>query len=184
MELFCFWPKYKYLPMHQSPIHIRNSGLIIVSTYLPILFQRAELMKTDAPAFGSIANQHRAVELLHYLVHAQLPSDNTGLELNKVLCGINPIDEIVLSHTVGEHWAELRLSMWDALMNHWTAIKNISLPGLLETFVIREGRLETVEEKRHLQVQRKTIDVVVDQLPWAISVVNYNWMEKPLFNTW
>jgi hypothetical protein len=33
-------------------------------------------------------------------------------------------------------------------------------------------------------VQRKTLDVLVDQIPWSVSVVYHRWMAQPLYVTW
>ena len=35
-----------------------------------------------------------------------------------------------------------------------------------------------------LRVQRKTLVVHIDYLPWTISTIGHSWMPEPLFVTW
>jgi hypothetical protein len=42
------------------------------------------------------------------------------------------------------------------------------------------------EKERHFSVraERITIDVLLEKLPWGISLVKYPWMPKPLYVEW
>ncbi|HYD32430.1 MAG TPA: contractile injection system tape measure protein, partial [Azospirillaceae bacterium] len=71
-----------------------------------------------------------------------------------------------------------------AVLAHWTIIRNTSPTGLRETFLQREGRLERDEGRWNLTVQRKTLDVLVDQVPWGFSVVYHRWMRDPIHVSW
>ncbi len=70
------------------------------------------------------------------------------------------------------------------MLVRWEAIEGTSLDGLRETFLQREGRLERRPDGWHLRVQRQPVDVLVDQLPWSISVVYHRWMDWPVFVEW
>jgi hypothetical protein len=58
------------------------------------------------------------------------------------------------------------------------------MAGLRETFLQREGKLQRTHDGWKLRVQRKTLDVLVDQIPWSISVVFHAWMPQPIHVTW
>jgi hypothetical protein len=58
------------------------------------------------------------------------------------------------------------------------------MAGLRETFLQREGKLQPTHDGWKLRVQRKTLDVLVDQIPWSISVVFHAWMPQPIHVTW
>ncbi|MGS0742589.1 contractile injection system tape measure protein [Glaciimonas sp. GG7] len=54
----------------------------------------------------------------------------------------------------------------------------------MNRFLQREGRLILREGKWTLTVSRKTLDILLDQLPWGISVVLHPWMPHPLSVEW
>ncbi len=58
------------------------------------------------------------------------------------------------------------------------------MTGLRQTFLQREGKLERGADAWKLRVQRKTVDVLVDQVPWSLSVVFHPWMREPVHVTW
>jgi hypothetical protein len=71
-----------------------------------------------------------------------------------------------------------------AVISNWTIIRNSSTAALRETFLQREGRLVREADRWTLLVQRKAVDVLVDQLPWGFSVVYHRWMADPIHVTW
>jgi hypothetical protein len=70
------------------------------------------------------------------------------------------------------------------MIANWQAIAQSSIAALRETFLQREGKLEQHENGWKLRVQRKTVDVLVDQVPWNFSVILLPWMPLPLYVTW
>ena len=71
-----------------------------------------------------------------------------------------------------------------AMIANWTTISNTSIAGLQETFFRREGKLERRDGEWKLRVQRKTVDVLVDQIPWTVSVIYHRWMRQALYVDW
>ena len=74
--------------------------------------------------------------------------------------------------------------MLRSLLANWTIVQNTSVAGLQETFLQREGRLERTSEGWKLRVQRKTVDVLVDEVPWSLSMIFHRWMPQPLQVAW
>ena len=71
-----------------------------------------------------------------------------------------------------------------AVIANWPIISTSSPAALRETFLAREGRLERDHDRWTLVVQRRTLDVLVDRIPWGFSVVYHRWMSLPIHVTW
>lgn len=168
--------------MHPTLAYIQNSGLILISPFLQRLFEQAGLIENNA--FKNEQNRHSAVELLYYIVYNQMPKDNFGMELNKILCGMKPEEEIFPTHEIGENWTVLGEKIWNATINNWTSLGNISVTGLFDSFVKRSGRLEATENSSQLTIEAKTLDRLLQTLPWSVSEINHPWMDKPLYTSW
>jgi hypothetical protein len=41
-----------------------------------------------------------------------------------------------------------------------------------------------VEEGWRLEVERKTLDVLMDDLPWSFSMILHPWMAEPITVAW
>lgn len=162
--------------------YINNSGLVLTWPYLTFLFEKTGLVKNGE--FIDSDTQHRAVGLLHYLIYAEMPQKDTGLELNKILCGMHPSYTMQLTNTVDTNWPHLRLEMWNALINNWEIVKNTSVDGLLESFVLRLGKMQSDTNNWQLKVEPKAIDVLLSKLPWSISTIKLQWMKTVLQTHW
>jgi hypothetical protein len=63
-------------------------------------------------------------------------------------------------------------------------VSNSTPEAIRESFLQREGKLTSDELANKVVVEKKGMDVLLDHLPWAISVINLSWMDKPLYVTW
>lgn len=163
-------------------IRIQNSGLVLIWPYLSRLFETTGYLTEGT--FTDVAAQQKAVLLLHYLVYKELPEDESPLVLAKILCGLHPAETVSVKGEVGEKWDEIRTELWDAVRSNWDKLKNTSIEGLIESFVIREGILKSVPATWQLTVERKTIDVLMSSLPWPISVIKLKWSKELLTVAW
>ena len=67
------------------------------------------------------------------------------------------------------------------MIEQWRILKKTSVDGFRESFLQREGRLSLQENGWSLKVARASYDVLLDQLPWGISVVLLPWMKSADF---
>ena len=168
-----------------NPINIHNAGLVLTSPFLPHLFQRLGMLDED----GHLRTQDkkvisRAVHLLQYLVDGSNDTPDQLLILNKIICGV-PTDTLIEPAVeITEQERELCEHLLKSIIARWPEISNISITALRETFLQRDGELLLLSDNSKLKVQRKTIDALVDQLPWTISVVFHKWMRHPLSVNW
>ena len=74
--------------------------------------------------------------------------------------------------------------MLEAVIEQWPVLKNTSIAGLREAFLQRNGKLFSKNDKLHLQVEASTLDVLLDQLPWNLSMIKLPWMKGLLRVDW
>ncbi len=168
-------------------LRIGNAGLVLLNPYLPTLFEKLGLLiKTDAgrhriPDGESLS---RAVHLLQYCVGASRVSSEAELALNKLLCGHSTAQPIAPSITAAKADLDVCDQLLHAAAASWAALRETSLASLRETFLQREGLLQLRDGRWTLQVQRNTLDVLIDQIPWNFSVIYHPWMINPIHVTW
>mgnify|MGYP006143546951 FL=1 len=164
-----------------------NAGLVLAAPYLPHLFRKLGLLREEdgaEPGLRDADAVSRGVHVLQYLADGRTRTPEHELALNKVLCGVPlaaPVDAAV------DLTAEERTTcdhLLAAIIANWGAIPGTSVAGLRETFLQREGRLIVRDGAWRLTVQRKTLDLLVDRLPWSISVIVHPWMPMRLHVTW
>jgi hypothetical protein len=170
-----------------APIFIDNAGLVLFNPFLPRFFDQLGLLTVEEGGVGRIVGidaASRAVHLLQYLVDERCDRAEPDLALNKLLCGLSPADPIAPAIDPTGAESSVCDAVIQAVIANWRTISNTSSAGLRETFLQREGRLLRGDNRWTLQVQRKTVDVLTDQIPWSFAVVFHRWMTNPVHVTW
>lgn len=163
-------------------IRILNGGLIIIWPFLTQFFERLDLVKNGM--FIDSAKKNRAIYLLQYLVYNQIDYPEYQLVLNKILVGmpmqdyVKPIENLSLDET------DMANSLMNGLIANWEKVKNSSTEGIQETFFQREGILIFNQDYNKLIIPKKGVDVLVESIPWNLSLIKLPWMEKPLNVEW
>jgi hypothetical protein len=168
-------------------IFVDDAGLVLAAPFLPRFFDMLGLLaarEEGTQSFRSDEAARRAVHLLRFVVDGISPVTGKLLTLERVLCGVSPDAPIGAEVVVSDQEREICETMLKAIIANWPIISHTSIAGLRETFLQREGRLEPGGERQTLHVQRKTVDVLVDQIPWSFSVILHHWMPRPLYVTW
>ena len=171
----------------EAPVFIANAGLVLLTPYLPTLFERLGVLSRtpdETPRIEGLEALSRAVHLLQYLAEERLDAPEPSLALNKLLCGA-PVGQPVMRR-IEPVQAELDTcdGLLGAVIANWPIIRNTSPAGLRETFLQREGRLRRTADAWSLQVQRTSLDVLTDQVPWSFATVYHRWMRDPIHVSW
>lgn len=169
------------------PIFIGNSGLALLSPYLLRFFERLDLITSSdsgSPRITGSEAQSRAVNLLQYMADGRTDAPEPELVLNKLLAGVAISQPIEPNIDPIASDLEVCDDLLHAVTANWRIISGASTAALRETFLQREGRLRHGDEKWELTVERKTVDVLIDQIPWSYSTIYHHWMPEPLFVTW
>ena len=166
----------------ESPQFINNAGLVLLHPFLFRLFQKLELLKENN--FKDFNCQSKAVLLLRFLATGKEVIPEYEMQLPKFLCAMPanlPLDHSIrLSKTEKEEAHHLLT----AVIKNWNALGKTSPEGLQEGFLKRDGKLLKNESGWKLIVESKTIDILLDKLPWGISIIKLPWMDEHLKVEW
>jgi hypothetical protein len=163
-----------------TPIH--NAGLVLTAPFLPLLWAKLEL--TQNQQFVGDAAIQRAALLLDFLAYGDEQPIAPAGALNRLLCGMpltTPMGEPLQISTTEREACD---GMLMAVIAHWKSLGNTSLEGLREAFLQRDGELVPGESGWQLTVQAKTFDMLLDQLPWSLSMCKFPWMPQALRVQW
>lgn len=168
-------------------ILIDNAGLVIVAPYLGHLFRMLKIME-DCRFINDAAAKH-ALRILRYVVNGNLNQDTSQGVLDKILCGL-PVNERIGSEVmdndvyVSAEEMDLVDQMLKSIIQHWSAIGSTSVQGLRDTFLRHAGWVRKEEDTWSLKVHNGPFDVLLDRLPWGISMVKFDWMPTMLKVKW
>lgn len=161
---------------------IQHAGIVLLHPFLPQFFGGLGLL--DGKNFKDDAARHRAVHLLHYLATSETGLPEFMLLLPKILCGLpfeEPMERFI-------EFTDTELSecedLLKAVIKNWGALGNASPAALREAFLNRDGKLEMRANGWHLIVERQTIDILLNKLPWGIGFIKLPWMEGFLQVEW
>ncbi len=170
------------LRLPEEGLFVRNAGIVLIHSFLPALFSRLEWIKSRN--FNHKISLQKALLLLHYIATGQGKAAEHLLVIPKVLCAWPvrmPVDKEIEISAKEQNEADKMLS---AAIDTWAVLKNSSIAGLREGFLQRNGKLFTKNDKLYLQVENSPIDVLLDRLPWNLSIIKLSWMKEILRVEW
>ena len=163
-------------------IEIKNAGIVIVWPYLDRFFKMLEM--TEKGAFKTEEDAVRAVHLIQYLVTGSNETPEHELLLNKILCGIKLATPVPLQIELTDKEKETSDLMLKGVMQNWEKLKSSSIDAMREGFFVRQGFVEEKDDFWELEVEKKTIDILLKSLPWGFGTVKLPWMSKRMIVNW
>jgi hypothetical protein len=173
-------PEESTITETKEGIYIDNAGMILLHPFLPRFFEGLGIAEESR-----IIRPEKALALLHYLTTGSTKTPEYELVLPKILCNI-PLSTPILSEIeITSAETDEATALLDAVIKHWEALRNTSQDGLRGTFLLRPGKLSLKDDGDWLlQVEPRTFDILLDQLPWGITMVKLPWMEKMIWVEW
>lgn len=162
--------------------YIAHAGVVMTHPFLSRFFQKLNLLEDSK--FKDETARQRAIHLLHFLASGNTQIPEYELLLPKFLCGLPfeiPIERDVT--LTDEEKAECG-NLLQTMITHWGALGNTTPDGLREGFLQRTGKLEKRQNGWYLLVEGKTIDMLLDRLPWNLSMIQLSWMKELLRVEW
>ncbi|HWJ91488.1 MAG TPA: contractile injection system tape measure protein [Flavisolibacter sp.] len=159
-----------------------NSGLVLLHPFIVPFFHNLGLLA--AGKFIDVQHRQKALYLLHYLATGRTAAEEHELVIAKILCAYplhEPVDGRLQLKSDELKEGDLLL---EEVVAQWQILKNTSPAGLREGFLQRNGKLFSKQEHLCLQLETSSIDVLLDYLPWNLSVVKLPWMKKHLTIEW
>ncbi|MCX6250195.1 MAG: contractile injection system tape measure protein [Bacteroidetes bacterium] len=166
----------------ENGIFCENSGIVILHPFLQLFY--TELGFFDGHFFKDEWSQHRAIFLLHYLATGETSAIETRLLLPKLLCATDFDEPLPFESDLTESEKESCETLLRSVLSHWEPLRTTSIGGLQQTFLQREGKLVKTETGWKLHVEQKTVDILLDKLPWGFSTIRLPWMEQILNVDW
>jgi hypothetical protein len=160
----------------------RNAGIVLLAAFLPDFFDRLGMLENNR--FVNKEAAHKAVHLVCYLATGKVREPEFRLLLEKLLCGIPAGEPVPFDVELQEHETNEANQLLQSVLSHWNSLKNTSIEGLRENFLKRDGLVNRKEENWLLRVERKTLDVLLDHIPWGISTIRLPWNHYTIEVEW
>lgn len=165
-----------------TPQFFKNAGVVLIHPFLSNFFRNLNLLEGNR--FKDFKSQSKAVLLLHFLATGENNPPEYEMVLPKFLCEMPanmPIDHTLLITDEEKDEANRLLTV---VLVHWGALRGTSPDGLREGFLSREGKLDHEATGWKLHVEQKTLDILLDRLPWNLSLIKLPWMKDILKVEW
>ncbi|GAA4272694.1 contractile injection system tape measure protein [Aquimarina gracilis] len=166
----------------ESPQFFNNAGMVLLHPFLSTVFNKFELLKEND--FVDFKARSKAVTVLHFLATGDENPREYEMVLPKFLCEM-PVN-MPMDHTVilSQKEKEEANNLLSAVIEHWGALGKVSPDSLREGFLMRQGKLEQEATGWKLYVEQKTMDILLDRLPWNLSIIKLPWMKELLKVEW
>ncbi len=163
--------------------NITNAGLVLLYPYLKTIFSRLDWLHKER--FVSNDAQTKALLLTDYLVFGgEGAATENQMILNKILCGVEPKESFNPLVILSENEKQEADDLLRSAINHWVVLKNTSPEGYRHSFLRRTGVLRFKDETWHLRVERKSYDMLLESLPYTLSLIQLPWMKNKLVVEW
>lgn len=163
-------------------IYVRHAGLILLHPFLQYFFKTLGLLGEEE--FAGKDSKETAVHLAYFLATGNEQPYEHELVFEKYLCawpqGI-PVNRFV---TLTDKMKQEAEQLLKAVIHHWKVLKNSSPDGIREGFLQRNGKLILAEQQHKLIIEKNSIDILLDQLPWSHSIITLPWLKKVLYIEW
>ncbi|MDN3581249.1 contractile injection system tape measure protein [Mucilaginibacter flavus] len=161
---------------------VKYAGIVLLAPFLKPFFTQLNLL--NGKEWSNMAATFRAVHLLKFLATGQKNAPEYSLVFEKILCGLPADTPLPLDIVLNDEEITESESLLKAVITHWSVLKNTSIDGLRESFIKRDGLLTRRENGWLLQVERKTLDVLIDSIPWGFSTITLIWTPDLIFVEW
>ena len=166
----------------EEGIYISHAGMILLHPFLSTCFSRLQWWVDGQFRDGDC--RQKGVFLLHYLATGRREAEEYELVLPKLLCGYSPETPMRASAGLAAEEYEEAEELLKMVLIRWEKLQGTSPEGLREGFLQRGGKLFRRHDQLTLIVESQAIDVLLDYLPWNISLVKLPWLDPILFVEW
>ena len=163
-------------------VSIANAGLILLWPFYGRFFNALGMVGREGMNGEEI--RERAIQLLQYIATGLTEFEEWDLTLNKILCGANPDFPVSPRIDLTAEEKELCEKLVKGTVYNWEKMRGTRMETFRETFLQRDGRLYYKENRWELIVDIKAYDVLLDTLPWNISMINLSWMNTRITVQW
>lgn len=152
---------------------LKNIGVILLHPFLNEMFIKLDLIKGSA--FKTHKTRSKGVLLIHYLASGKEDISLDEMEFPMLFCDFPANLQLDLSTKLSQRDKEESNRVIQVAIEHWKALKTTSPNGLRSGFLMRNGNLKKGKNNWKILMEKKSIDVLLDQLPWNLHMIKLPW---------
>ena len=157
-----------------------NAGVILLHPFLKAILTKLELLDGE----GGLTDPEFTAHLLHYASTGEEMEYEYSMTFEKFLCGISPDYVLQRKIELSDETKQNVDELLGAVLTHWTALKSNSIALLRNEFLKRQGKVVLDDSNPRIVFERKTIDIMLDRLPWNMSIIKLPWRDELLYVEW
>jgi hypothetical protein len=166
----------------EQGVFAQNAGMVLLHPFLIRFFENLKLIKDGK--FISDQKHQKALCLLHYLATGNTQVQEYELLIAKVLCAYPLQEPVSTKIKISKKEKNQADELLAAAIEHWKKLGSTSPATLRSEFLQRNGKLFTKNNNVYLQMESGSTDVLLDYLPWNISMIKLPWMKEILRVEW
>ena len=159
------------------------AGIVLLHPFLANYFRQVKLLDKNNQ-FISLEKQIHAVHLLRYLTGKREQHQSHLLNVEKIICGLSPTFPIPSKYNCSEIEKKEAQYMFAAIKQYWKSISKTSIEGIQTSFIHRQGIITFEEPYWLIRVEGSTLDILMDDLPWEMSMLMFPWMDRNILIEW
>jgi hypothetical protein len=168
----------------EFPLSVNYAGLVLLHPFISPFFEATGVKETNSKVIAD-SKIARAAALLHFLATGQEELYEYELGLIKILLGLEPETPLLVGKGLLQEGDRPEAErVLQSTINYWSILKSTSINGLRSSFLQRSGLLQRTENGWKLQVEHQSFDMLLEHLPWSISIIKLSWMKQPLYTEW
>ncbi|MFD0861698.1 contractile injection system tape measure protein [Sungkyunkwania multivorans] len=168
-------------PLHteKGTYYVYNAGLLLLHPFLSAFFEDCELM-TDKKFTDPVL----AIHLLHYVATGKEQEPENLMAMEKFLCNIPVSISIDRFIELPDNLKQKADELLSSTLSHWQILKSSTKDLLQNEFLQRPGKLILKDQNPKIIMERKTQDILLNQLPWNHSLFKLPWKDQLIFVDW
>ena len=159
------------------------AGIVLLHPFLANYFRQVKLLDKNNQ-FISLEKQIHAVHLLRYLTGKRERHHSHLLNVEKIICGLSPTFPIPSKYNCSEIEKKEAQDMFAAIKQYWKSVSKTSIEGIQTSFIHRQGIITFEEPYWLIRVEGSTLDILMDDLPWEMSMLMFPWMDRNILIEW
>ncbi len=161
---------------------VQQAGIVLLSPFYKPFFTNLKLFENGK--WISKEAQIKAVHLLYFISTGLMEAPEYNLVLEKIICGLPIAFPIPTKIELIQEEIDECLALITSAIEHWEVLKATSVQGFRQTFLQREGVLKPRESSWLLQIEYKTLDVLLEKIPWGFNTIFLPWLNKIINVEW
>ena len=163
--------------------YVDDAGLVLLHPFLLHLFNRLGFLDEDQE-FKSLDVQERAVCLLRFMAGYRPPYRDYQLALEKVICDLPLAFPVSIDTELKKEDLEEARQVLEAVCQYWKPLNGTSPEVLQQSFIRRAGNLAYEDGAWIVRIEGQTLDILLDDLPWEISLLLFPWKDDMIMVEW